>query len=155
MRWLVSSELLFQLLSGLVAASPAGQGLHAPGAVQGYPAKELAARVQADWQRLAPGCPLRYVDAPFFEGGQVSAYGQGFPAVLQEGPSQDSPWIDAQDMAAKGSVVMRHLATQLPPDVLHTPDMVLIPPARVKGVVPVVWGVRLPQRACEAASHPS
>ena len=140
---------LFQGVMLAVAASPAGHRLHAPGAVQGYPAQELADRVQADWQALAPACALRYVDAPFFEGGQLSAYGRGFPAVLQTGPRQDSPWIDEADMEAKGSVVMRHLAQQLPPDVIHTPEMSLVPPQRVKGVVPIVWGVRLPKGPCE------
>lgn len=149
LRWLLMTAALFQLLSLLVAASPAGQRLHAPGAVQGYPSRELADRVAADWQKFAPGCALRYVDAPFFEGGQIAAYGPGFPAVLQEGPKQDSPWINDADMAAKGSVVMRHLAQQLPPDVIHTPDMAVRPPRSVKGVNPIVWGVRLPKEPCQ------
>ncbi|HEX5312333.1 ArnT family glycosyltransferase [Aquabacterium sp.] len=148
-RALLLTVALFQGVMLVVAASPAGQRLHAPGAVQGYPAQELADRVQADWQALAPGCALRYADAPFFEGGQLSAYGRGFPAVRQTGPKQDSPWIDEADMEAKGSVVMRHLAQQLPPDVIHTPEMALVPPPRVKGVVPIVWGVRLPKGPCE------
>ncbi|MDE2401652.1 MAG: glycosyltransferase family 39 protein [Burkholderiales bacterium] len=147
-RALVLTVALVQGISFLVAASPAGERLHAPGAAQGYPARELADRVGADWQHAAPACALRYLDAPFFEGGQVSAFGQGFPAVLQEGSLRDSPWIDEADMQAKGSVVMRHLAQDLPPDVIHTPDMVLIPPSWVKGVVPVVWGIRLPKGEC-------
>lgn len=74
-RGLVLTVALVQGISLLVAASPAGERLHAPGAVQGYPARELADRVSADWQHAAPGCALRYLDAPFFEGGQVSAFG--------------------------------------------------------------------------------
>lgn len=150
-RGLVLTVALVQGISFLVAASPAGARLHAPGAVQGYPARELADRVAADWQHAAPGCALRYLDAPFFEGGQVSAFGQGFPAVLQDGRRRDSPWINGADMQAKGSVVMRYLAQDLPPDVIHTPDMALIPPSRVKGVVPVVWGIRLPKGECLSA----
>lgn len=150
-RGLVLTVAIVQGISFLVAASPSGARLHAPGAVQGYPARELADRVAADWQHAAPGCALRYLDAPFFEGGQVSAFGQGFPAVLQEGNYRDSPWISADDMQARGSVVMRHLAQDLPPDVIHTPDMVLIPPRQVKGVVPVVWGIRLPKGECSPA----
>lgn len=147
-RWLLVAAALFQIAALVVAASPAGRRLHAPGAVQGYPSEELVKRVQTDWQRLAPGCTLRYVDAPFFEGGQVSAYASNFPAVLQNGSHQDSPWIDLEDLQHQGSVVMRHLAQQLPPDVIHTPDMALMPPKQVKGVEPIVWGVRLPRGAC-------
>ena len=147
-RGLLLTVALVQGSSFLVAASPVGARLHAPGAVQGYPARELADRVEADWQRAAPGCALRYIDAPFFEGGQISAFGQGFPAVLQEGNRSDSSWINEADMQAKGSVVIRHMAQDLPPDVIHTPDMALIPPSRVKGVVPVVWGIRLPKGEC-------
>lgn len=150
-RSLVLTVAAVQSVSFLVAASPAGERLHAPGAVQGYPARELAERVEADWQRAAPGCALRYLDAPFFEGGQVSAFGKGFPAVLQEGRHRDSPWINEADMQAKGSVVMRHFAQDLPPDVIHTPDMALIPPSHVKGVEPITWGVRLPKGACQTA----
>lgn len=150
LRWLLASAAALQLLSLLVAASPAGQRLHAPGAVQGYPAQELADRVEADWKKQASGCPLRYVDAPFFEGGQIAAYNRGFPAVLQEGSKQDSPWINEADMADRGSVVMRHLAQQLPPDVIHTPEMSLLPPRSVKGVVPIVWGIRQPKVSCVA-----
>lgn len=150
-RGLVVTVVFVQGISFLVAASPAGERLHAPGAVQGYPARELADRVAADWQHAAPGCALRYLDAPFFEGGQVSAFGQGFPVVLQDGSRRGSPWIDDADLQAKGSVVMRHQAQDLPPDVIHTPDMVLIPPSRVKGVVPVVWGIRLPKGECQPA----
>lgn len=149
LRSLVLTVAAVQGVFFLVAASPAGTRLHAPGAVQGYPARQLADRVAADWARAAPACALRYVDAPFFEGGQLAAFGQGFPAVLQEGSLRDSPWINADDMAAKGSVVMRRLAAHLPPDVVHTPDMVLIPPPSVKGVNPIVWGIRLPKGQCE------
>lgn len=149
-RRLLLVAVVVQLISLLVAASPAGARLHAPGAVQGYPSRELADRVLADWRRLAPGCVLRYVDAPFFEGGQMAAYAPGFPQVLQDGDKANSPWIDEADMAAKGSVVMRYLAERLPPDVVHSPDMVLIPPPQVKGVQPVVWGFRLPKQPCAA-----
>lgn len=152
-RWLISVGFVHGM-GLLVMLTPASTKLHAQGAVQGYPSRELADRVQADWQRLAPGCPLRYADAPFFEGGQLSAYTRGFPAVLEDGDTRKSPWINMQDLAASGSVVMRRNAVDLPSDVLHTPDMVLIPPSRVKGVWSIVWGVRLPQSACASAPAP-
>jgi len=147
-RSLFVSVLAVQLLLLGVAASPWSGKLHAPGAVQGYPAQQLADRVTADWQRIAPGCALRYVDAPFFEGGQMAAYAPSHPVVLQLGPRENSPWVNDADMRAQGSVVMRQLAGDLPPDVVHAPDMVLVPPASVKGVGAVAWGIRLPQGAC-------
>jgi hypothetical protein len=155
LRGLLAVAVVVQGVTLLVAASPAGAKLHAPGAVQGYPSRELAARVLADWRRVVPACPLRYVDAPFFEGGQMAAYAGNFPIVLQEGPLQDSPWVDETAMQAAGSVVMRHQAAALPPDVQHTPDMVLIPPASVKGVVPIVWGIRLPKGDCRGLASKS
>lgn len=149
-RSLFAATALVQVLALLLAASTTGAKLHAPGAVQGYPSRELAARVQADWQRLAPSCPLRYVDAPFFEGGQMAAYAAGAPAVLQDAP-QGGDAAQAAAVRRSGSVVMRYLAQDLPPDVVHTPDMVLIPPRQVKGVVPIVWGIRPPSGDCPGA----
>jgi len=135
-----------------IGSSPAAGKLHAPGAVEGYPSRELAAKVQADWQRLAPGCALRYAAAPFFEGGQLAAYVRSFPAVLEDDDATKSPWVDVINMKRQGSVVLKRTVDELPADAIHTPDMTLAPPARVKGVWPIVWGVRLPQGGCPVVS---
>lgn len=145
---------VMQAVSMGLAASPAGARLHAPGAVQGYPAQALADRVWRDWQKLAPGCRLDFIDAPFFEGGQMSAYLPGFPMVRQLSPRNDSPWVDERVMQARGSVVMREFASQLPADALHTPDMALTPPAQVRGVGTVTWGIRPPKAGCDKAGNP-
>lgn len=136
----------------VLAVTPAGRKLHAPGAVEGYPSRELADMVLADWQRLAPNCPLRYVAAPFFEGGQLAAYAGGFPQVLEDDDPSKSPWVDVADMSRQGSVVLKRSVGELPAGAIHTSEMYLAPPARVKGVWSIVWGIRLPQGGCSL--HP-
>lgn len=151
---LVGVVALVQLVSLSLAASVRGDRMHAPGAVQGYPSAVLAQRVQADWQREAPGCPLRYVSAPFFEGGQLSAYVSSHPVVLEDGQPKASPWVDVQDMARAGSVVLVNDPGQLPSDVWHTRDMTLSPPDGIRGVPPVYWGIRRPSNACMPEAAP-
>ncbi len=137
-----------QVLGLVLAAAPVSDKLHAPGAVQGYPSAELAKRVSDDWARLAPGCPLRFVDAPFFEGGQLAAYVPGMPAVRDAGLDERWQPVRADDMAQAGSVVLRQDPAALPADAIHSHDMFLMPPLRVKGVNPVAWGIRLPLQPC-------
>jgi 4-amino-4-deoxy-L-arabinose transferase-like glycosyltransferase len=143
---LIRVVVVVQGLGLLLTLSPVSARLHAQGAVQGYPAQELANRVQSAWQKYSPNCALAYVDAPFFEGGQLSAFLPGSPAVLDDGPISNSPWIDLGNMGARGSVVLRYHVADLPPDAIHESDMALSPPPGVKGVGPIVWGIR-PSRA--------
>ena len=148
LRRLIWVTGLVQLIALSISLSPSSQRLHAQGAVQGYPSRDLADRIEADWLRLAPSCALRYVSAPFFEGGQLAAYGHGFPDVIEDGDTLNSPWVDPADLLASGSVVMKRTVAELPIDVVRTTEMTLVPPAHVKGVSPVVWGFRLPAGPC-------
>jgi 4-amino-4-deoxy-L-arabinose transferase-like glycosyltransferase len=152
-RQLLAAAAVVHVLALVLAVTPAGRKLHAPGAVEGYPSRELADKVRADWQRLAPNCPLRYVAAPFFEGGQLAAYAGGFPNVLEDDDPSKSPWIDVAEMTKQGSVVLKRTVGELPPGAIHTDTMYLAPPAHVKGVWPIVWAIRLPQGGCQSAPN--
>ncbi|MDE2592792.1 MAG: glycosyltransferase family 39 protein [Burkholderiales bacterium] len=147
----VSKALLvgfvLQALQLAAALSPQGQKLHAPGAVQGYPAKVFAQRVLGDWQRYTH-CPLHFVSAPFIEGGQLSAYLPGFPVVIEDGELGNSPWVDPVALAQEGEVVVVRDESAFPADVIHEPSMVLVPPASVKLVHTAYWGIRMPKTPC-------
>lgn len=148
---LVRATRLFavvQVCALLLACSPMSARWHAPGPVNGYPAAELARRVQADWQRLAPGCPLRFVDAPFFEGGQLAAYLPAHPAVHEAGLDDVWQTVPAQGLALHGGVVLRADPAALPAQALHGPGMTLVPPDSVKGAGPVSWAVVPPPGPC-------
>jgi 4-amino-4-deoxy-L-arabinose transferase-like glycosyltransferase len=147
-RQLLAVAAVVHVAALILAVTPAGRKLHAPGAVEGYPSRELADKVLADWQRLAPNCPLRYVAAPFFEGGQMAAYAGSFPWVLEDDDPSKSPWVDVADMGKQGSVVFKRTVAELPPGAIHTDAMYLAPPPRVKGVWPIVWAIRPPQAGC-------
>jgi 4-amino-4-deoxy-L-arabinose transferase-like glycosyltransferase len=147
-RTLLSVGLAVQAISLLIGISPWSGKLHAPGAVQGYPSAFLAQKVQSSWSAVAADCPLRFVSGPFFEGGQLSAFLPTHPAVLQEGDASLSPWINMAEMARAGSVVMAYSPHDLPADVWHTHGMTLAPPAGIKGINQVFWGIRKPQNEC-------
>ncbi len=139
--------VVLQLIQLGAALSPQGQKLHAPGAVQGYPAKAFAHKVLADWQRHTH-CPLHYVSAPFIEGGQLSAYLPGFQVVVEDGVLANSPWVDPEAYAKEGGVVVLRDEAAFPADVIHEPSMVLVPPASVKLVYTAYWGIRMPKTPC-------
>jgi len=70
-----------------------------------WPAKELAAAALADWQ-AATDCPLKYVVGPSFPAGLVSVYSGLYPAVLEAGDQNKSPWIDAADLQEAGALIV-------------------------------------------------
>lgn len=138
------------VISMLVACSPYMDKLHAKGTVQGYPAQELVDRVLADWH-ASTACPLRYVVAPFFVGGQIAAMAPGFPAIFEDGDLSKSPWIDTEDMRRKGYVVVSSRPDGLPDTAQHTPSMSLFPPRAQHEIGPVFWAVVLPAEPCKPA----
>lgn len=132
----------------LIALSPAMPHLHAKGTVQGYPAKVLTQRIQADWQ-AATNCPLRYAAAPFFEGGQIAAMVPGFPAVFEDADLSKSPWIDTRDMARAGYVVLTHSPLDLPPDAVHNEAMFLRASMQAPEIGDAYWAIVLPTSPCQ------
>lgn len=148
MRALVLGALALHAI-GLLAmvSSVAPRLLGAPGPVIGYPARMLASEVEQDWARVT-ACPLRYVAGPFIEAGQVSAFARDFPAVLEDGQGSKSPWIDLNDVALRGSVVLARSVAQLPETAIHLPHMQLIPATPSRFVAPVFWAIQPPRVAC-------
>lgn len=147
-RAVVLGALALHALGLLAMVSPvAPRLLSAPGPVIGYPARMLASEVERDWARVT-SCPLRYVSGPFIEAGQVSAFAQGFPAVLEDGQGSKSPWIDLSDMALRGRVVLARSLDQLPETAIHLPHMQWIPATPSRFVAPVFWAIEPPQMEC-------
>lgn len=140
--------LACHLIAMLVAVSPAMAHLHANGTVQGYPARELARRINEDW-RAKSTCPLRYVVAPFFEGGQLAAMVPGFPAIFEDGDLKKTPWIDPADLARKGHVVLAHERSALPAGAVTGERMALYPPEPLREMRPVFWAIVPPKVACQ------
>ncbi|MGC4061292.1 MAG: hypothetical protein QM749_10780 [Aquabacterium sp.] len=59
--------------------------------------------------------------------------------------------MDVAEMTKRGSVVFKRTVAELPLGAIHTDAMYLAPPARVKGVWPIAWAIRLPQGDCPSA----
>jgi 4-amino-4-deoxy-L-arabinose transferase-like glycosyltransferase len=78
-----------------------------------YPARQLAAAVQRDWQATT-ACRLTVVVGPTFEAGMVSVYSRAPPKVLEEGDFAKSPWIHPEEVLREGAVYVATAAGALP-----------------------------------------
>jgi hypothetical protein len=79
--------------------------------------------------RAMTGRPLDYVIASMWDGGNVSRYAPERPRVLIDGDPKRAPWIDLDDLRAKGAVVIwtgQDPQTTLPPGFQAYADKVQI-----------------------------
>jgi 4-amino-4-deoxy-L-arabinose transferase-like glycosyltransferase len=70
-----------------------------------YPGDQLALALTENF-RAATGENLRYVIGSMWDGGNVAHYSPDQPRVLIDGLPRRAPWIDLNDLRAKGAVVI-------------------------------------------------
>ncbi|HEV8312478.1 MAG TPA: glycosyltransferase family 39 protein [Burkholderiaceae bacterium] len=147
-RTLVVLALAVQALSMTVAAKPSWTRESQSGRridVQ-YPARQLAAAVQADW-RAVTDCPLRVVVGPSFEAGMVSVYAAQPPKVLEGGDFRKSPWIQPDEPQRHGAVYVATEPSQLPSHAVRGGSL---PVGAAADGARVYWSV-VPPQACDTA----
>ena len=147
-RTIVMLALLVQALSMAVAAKPSWTRETQPGRrVDGqYPARQLAAAVQADWHAVTE-CPLRVVVGPSFEAGMVSVYAPRPPKVLEGGDFRKSPWVHPEELQRDGAVYVASEPSQLPS---HAVRVGSLPVGAAADGARVYWSV-VPPQACDTA----
>jgi hypothetical protein len=117
-----------------------------------YPGEALA-RELSDRTRALTGKPIVYVIGSMWDGGNVSHYAPSHPRVLIDGKPERAPWIDLNDLRARGAVVVwtegdlkvlpveyRNLAA----DAQVQPPFML-PSRRGDQVLNVGWAILLPR----------
>ncbi len=70
-----------------------------------YPGGELA-RELSERTRALTGKPIAYVIGSMWDGGNVAHYAPSHPRVLIDGKPERAPWIDLNDLRARGAVVV-------------------------------------------------
>jgi len=138
--------LLVHALSMTVAAKPSWTSERAPGRrVDGqYPARRLAAAVQADWHSLT-ACSLDIVVGPSFEAGMVSVYAPQPPKVLEGGDFKKSPWVQPDELRRRGAVYVATEPADLPKQGVLFDSM----PVNAAGAQRLYWTI-VPPIACGA-----
>jgi hypothetical protein len=119
-----------------------------------YPGSDLA-RELSDRYRVLTGKDIVYVIGTMWDGGNVSHYMPSQPRVLIDGKPARAPWIDLNDLRARGAVVVwtdgdlktlpveyRNIAA----DAQVQPPFTL-PFLRGDQVLNVGWAILLPQRS--------
>jgi hypothetical protein len=70
-----------------------------------FPGDRLAEEMSTRF-RAATGAPLAYVVGTMWLGGNIGHYSPAHPRTLIDGDPHRAPWIDLDDLAASGSVVV-------------------------------------------------
>jgi 4-amino-4-deoxy-L-arabinose transferase-like glycosyltransferase len=70
-----------------------------------FPGERLAQEISARY-RSQTGSPLRYVVSSMWIGGNISHYSADHPRTLIDGDPRRAPWINLDDLAASGGVVV-------------------------------------------------
>jgi Dolichyl-phosphate-mannose-protein mannosyltransferase len=116
-----------------------------------FPGEELAAELTQRFH-AATGEPLRYVIGTMWDGGNVAYYSPDQPKVLIDGLARRAPWIDLNDLRAKGALVvwtvgdLEHLPAAfvaIAPSAEVKPPFTL-PMRRAGGEVHVGWAILKP-----------
>ena len=113
-----------------------------------YPARQLAAVVQRDWQAATP-CPLMLVVGPTFEAGMISVYNRAQPWVLEGGDRAKSPWIQADAVQRFGAVYVAQSAQDLPTRGVASVDSMSIETGSPTRSTPIFWAV-VPPLVCSS-----
>ncbi len=117
-----------------------------------FPGDRLAAELTQRF-RAATGEPLRYVIGSMWDAGNLAHYSPDQPEVLIDGLPRRAPWIDLDDLRAKGAVLVW---TEADPTRLPAPFAAIagnaevgapftLPMRRGDGVVHVGWAILKPQ----------
>ncbi len=119
-----------------------------------YPGADLAREI-TDRYRAVTGQKLAYVVGSMWDGGNVAHYSPDHPRVLIDGRPERAPWIDLNDLRARGAVVVWTAGelNALPP-VFRTiaGDAAVQPPFRLRyrfggDSLNVGWAILLPRPA--------
>ena len=70
-----------------------------------YPGGDLAREISQRY-RAVTGKPIVYVIGSMWDGGNVAHYAPSHPRVLIDGKPARAPWIDLNDLHARGAVVV-------------------------------------------------
>jgi hypothetical protein len=70
-----------------------------------FPGRDLGREISQRY-RAATGEPIPYVIGRMWDGGNVAHYSPSRPRVLIDGKPERAPWIDLEDLKAKGAVVV-------------------------------------------------
>jgi 4-amino-4-deoxy-L-arabinose transferase-like glycosyltransferase len=70
-----------------------------------FPGRDLGREISQRYQ-AATGEPISYVIGSMWDGGNVAHCSPGRPRVLIDGKPERAPWIDLEDLKAKGAVVV-------------------------------------------------
>ena len=70
-----------------------------------FPGKDLAREI-TDRYRAVTGRKLTYVIGSMWDGGNVAHYSPDHPRVLIDGKPERAPWIELNDLRARGAVVV-------------------------------------------------
>jgi 4-amino-4-deoxy-L-arabinose transferase-like glycosyltransferase len=117
-----------------------------------YPGDKLGATLTQRFH-AATGAPLRYVIGSMWDGGNLAHYSPDQPQVLIDGLSARAPWIDLDDLRAKGALAVwteGNPAVLPPAFAAIAPNAEVgapfdLPPRRGYGTVHVGWAVLKPQ----------
>lgn len=100
--WIVIFALGPLVYGGLALLEPhlvgKGKRVHFPG-------RDLAARLDAEWQTLAYG-PLETIVGNEWLAGNAAFYGRDRPQVMLNGSTAQSPWIDPDALRARGGLLV-------------------------------------------------
>jgi len=125
-----------------------------------YPGGELAREISQRY-RAVTGQPIVYVIGSMWDGGNVAHYSASQPRVLIDGKPERAPWIDLNDLRARGAVVVW---TGGDPQVLPVQLRTIAADAAVQApftvpfrrgdhVLDVGWAILLPKPAFASANH--
>ena len=119
-----------------------------------FPGESLAAQISQGF-RAVTGQPLIYVISSMWDGGNISHYAPSHPRVLIDGEPARAPWIDLDDLRARGAVVVwtdgdRHVIPIAYRNIAG--DAAVQPPFKLNyrrggGEVTVGWAILLPRPA--------
>ncbi|HVZ51195.1 MAG TPA: glycosyltransferase family 39 protein [Pseudolabrys sp.] len=126
-----------------------------------FPGDALAREISQRY-RAVTGQRLAYVIGPMWEGGNIEHYAGSHPRVLIDGKPARAPWIDLNDLRARGAVVVwtvgdpnvvpiayRNIAV----DAAVQPPFTL-PYRRGAGHITVGWAILLPRPAYASIVSP-
>jgi 4-amino-4-deoxy-L-arabinose transferase-like glycosyltransferase len=121
-----------------------------------FPGDRLAEEISKRF-RAETGAPLAYVVGSMWLGGNIGHYSPDHPRTLIDGDPRRAPWIDLNDLAANGAVVVwAEDPTTLPEryamlagSVAPQPPLVL-PMRRGNGEVAIGWAILRPVRHADA-----
>ncbi|MFA6264769.1 MAG: glycosyltransferase family 39 protein [Pseudolabrys sp.] len=119
-----------------------------------FPGEALAREISARY-RAVTGQPPVYVIGTMWDGGNIGHYAPSHPRVLIDGKPERAPWIDLNDLRARGAVIVwTDAALDAVPPVYRTiaPDAAVqpsftLPYRRGPGHIAIGWAILLPKPA--------